>query len=111
MLIILHGNASNFFIDCASLFTSTGLTTNYVCRAAWHGTRIILEQVSPEANAIYDFILELHKSCKGQWAELGSASSLQQSEIDAFVRYSVTFLSNIGNFYVSIPPHFFCKWS
>ena len=38
---------------------------HYISRAAFSGTRINLRQVSPESEAIYDFILGLHKACNG----------------------------------------------
>lgn len=39
---------------------------HYISRAALSGTRINLRQVSPESEAIYDFILTLHMSCNGE---------------------------------------------
>ena len=39
---------------------------HYISRAALSGTRINLRQVSPESEAIYDFIITLHKSCNGR---------------------------------------------
>jgi len=38
---------------------------HYISRAALSGTRINLRQVSPESEAVYDFIITLHKSCNG----------------------------------------------
>jgi dipeptidyl-peptidase-3 len=38
---------------------------HYISRAAFAGTRINLRQVSPESEAIYDFILKLHKAYDG----------------------------------------------
>lgn len=39
---------------------------HYISRAALSGTRISLRQVSPESEAIYDFILTLHRGCDGE---------------------------------------------
>jgi hypothetical protein len=69
--------------------------------AAWHGTRIILRQVSPEAPFIYDFILELYSACSGNWDKLVEQGDLKEQELEAFLDYAATFLSNIGNYYVS----------
>ncbi|KAK5088843.1 hypothetical protein LTR05_003065 [Lithohypha guttulata] len=66
----------------ASLDENEKLYAHHLSRAAWYGTRIILQQVSPEANDIFDLILEVHRSCEGDWSV-----------------YAATFLSNIGNFY------------
>jgi dipeptidyl-peptidase-3 len=43
---------------------------HYISRAAFAGTRVNLRQVSPESEAIYDFILELHAACKGERCSL-----------------------------------------
>ena len=40
---------------------------HYISRAALAGTRINLRQVSAESEAIYDFIIELHRSENGEW--------------------------------------------
>lgn len=69
-------------------------------RAAWKGTRIILRQVSPEANSIFDFILSLHRSCEGKWDDLAIQTGVSVDELDAFLEYAATFLSNVGNYYV-----------
>lgn len=38
---------------------------HYISRASLAGTRINLRQVSPESEAIYDFVMELHGQCGG----------------------------------------------
>ena len=38
---------------------------HYISRASLAGTRVNLRQVSPESEAIYDFILALHKESNG----------------------------------------------
>lgn len=65
--------------------------------------RIILEQVSPESSFIFDLILELHRICAGDWSALAKQQCVDEKQIQAFVEYAATFLSNIGNFYVSFP--------
>jgi dipeptidyl-peptidase-3 len=69
-------------------------------RAAWHGARVILRQVSPESIGIFDFILELYASCSGDWAALEAEGYLSQPDCNAFLEYSAAFLSNLGNYYV-----------
>ena len=71
-------------------------------RAAWSGSRIIFCQVSPEANSIFDFIMALYHSCDGDWQCLADASCLKIDEVEAFLEYSATFLSNLGNYFVSL---------
>ena len=40
---------------------------HYISRACFAGTRIVLRQVSPESESIYDFVIALHKSCGGEF--------------------------------------------
>lgn len=70
-------------------------------RAAWHGTRIILRQVSPESSPIFDFIMELYRVCDGgDWKKLASKAKVSIKELRQFLEYAATFLGNIGNYYV-----------
>ncbi|KFY07720.1 hypothetical protein V492_06876 [Pseudogymnoascus sp. VKM F-4246] len=77
------------------------LYAHHMSRAAWHGTRIILRQVSPESIAIFDFIIELYASCGGDWMSLIGEDGITSDDCAAFLRYAATFLSNIGNYYGS----------
>ncbi|KAI0113626.1 peptidase family M49-domain-containing protein [Nemania sp. FL0031] len=73
---------------------------HHMARAAWLGTRIILRQVSPESLAIFDFILELYHTCSGNWDALVEPGATRE-DIDKFLTYAATFLSNIGNYFGS----------
>ncbi|ELR06233.1 hypothetical protein GMDG_02028 [Pseudogymnoascus destructans 20631-21] len=77
------------------------LYAHHMSRAAWHGTKIILRQVSPESIAIFDFIMELYASCGGDWKSLVGEGGITSQDCAAFLRYAATFLSNIGNYYGS----------
>lgn len=77
------------------------LYTHHLSRAAWHGTRIIMCQVSLEAILIFDFILELRSSCDGQWSTLVGDGGATETELSAFLDYAALFLSNLGNYFVS----------
>lgn len=71
------------------------------CRAAWLGTRIILRQVSPESEKIFDLIIQLYHSCGGRWQALSEELKIPADEMTKFLDYAATFLGNTGNFYVS----------
>ncbi|KAJ3521737.1 hypothetical protein NM208_g13157 [Fusarium decemcellulare] len=73
---------------------------HHMARAAWYGTRIILLQVSPESPDIFDFILELHRTCSGDWRSL-IGPDVSSEDLQAFLTYAATFLSNVGNYYGS----------
>ena len=81
------------------------LYAHHMAKAAWSGTRIILRQVSPEANAIFDLIIESYKVCKkhfgSNWYELGDTCGVTKAETEAFLDFGATFLSNVGNYYGS----------
>ncbi|KAI0885173.1 dipeptidyl peptidase III [Annulohypoxylon maeteangense] len=74
---------------------------HFLSRAAWCGTRIILRQVSPESIDIFDFILELYKSCDGDWNQISETGGVTEEDLDGFLDYAANFLSNIGNYYGS----------
>ncbi|KAF2270745.1 peptidase M49, dipeptidyl-peptidase III [Lojkania enalia] len=74
---------------------------HHLARAAWHGARVILRQVSPESIGIFDFILELHSSCSGDWDKLVNEGFIEQEDCKHFLDYAATFLSNLGNYYGS----------
>jgi hypothetical protein len=81
------------------------LYAHHLVRAAWHGSRIILRQTSPEGTGTFDFILELHKACGGQWNKLVDQCGVKPDELDTFLEFSGLFLSNIGNYFASNPCH------
>jgi dipeptidyl-peptidase III len=65
---------------------------------AWH--RIVLRQTSPEAEVIFDFILELHRACHGQWSNFRGCD-IEQEELEAWLDFAGMFLSSLGNYFVS----------
>lgn len=72
--------------------------------AAWAGTRIILRQVSPESEVIFDLIRELYRACNGDWDSLlADPSDESRRYLQQFLRYAATFLSNMGNYHVTPP--------
>lgn len=71
------------------------LYAHHTARAAWHGARIILRQVSPEATDIFDFIMALHHSCDGQWEHLARRAQVDMTEVEKFLDYAAVFLSPI----------------
>lgn len=67
-------------------------------RACFAGTRIVLRQLSPEAEPIYDLILALHRRCNGDWPSLAKQASVDDSELTHFLEYAAMFLGNLGNY-------------
>jgi dipeptidyl-peptidase-3 len=67
-------------------------------RASLAGNRIVLRQVSPESEHIYDFILALHKSADGDWKALAEKVGVDEQGLSAFLQYAAQFLGNSGNY-------------
>lgn len=72
--------------------------TDWLSRASFAGTRIVLRQLSPESEPIYDLIVTLHKSCGGDWNSLASKAGVEESELTSFLEYAAMFLGNAGNY-------------
>jgi dipeptidyl-peptidase-3 len=78
---------------------------HHLARACWHGSRITLRQSSAEAEGIFDFILELHRACGGDWNSFVDRG-VTQEELDLWLEFGGMFMSNLGNYYVRIRiPH------
>jgi hypothetical protein len=74
---------------------------HHLARAAWHGSKIIMRQVSPESPDIFDFIMDLYQACGGKWDTLVTQCNITSEELASFLEYAAMFLCNLGNFYVS----------
>ena len=66
--------------------------------ASFLGTRIILRQVSPESEHIYNLILSLYDHCHGDWQALQRQAGVSGEELKAFLEYAGQFLGNCGNY-------------
>ncbi|KAF2003272.1 dipeptidyl peptidase-like protein III [Amniculicola lignicola CBS 123094] len=74
------------------------LYAHHISVASLAGTRIVLRQVSPEAEHIYDFIIAVHKHCSGDYTKLAKQAGLSPVDLDAYLHYSAQFLGNLGNY-------------
>ena len=78
------------------------LYAHHLCRAAWHGARIVMRQTSPESISIFELIKSLYKECEGQWKTLVQRCGVSAIELDGFMKYAAMFLCNLGNFYARL---------
>jgi dipeptidyl-peptidase III len=62
----------------------------------------VLRQVSPESLGIFDFILELYAYCAEACKDLADMTRVNAVDLDAFLTYAATPLSNVGNYYVGV---------
>ncbi|KAL8924078.1 MAG: hypothetical protein Q9208_004215 [Pyrenodesmia sp. 3 TL-2023] len=74
------------------------LYAHHVSKAAFLGTLIVLRQVSPESEAIFDFIVALHEACDGNWVDLQKTASITDEDLQHFLNYATQFLGNAGNY-------------
>ncbi|KAK4184648.1 peptidase family M49-domain-containing protein [Podospora australis] len=79
------------------------LYAHHLSQAAWSSAKVIMRQTSPESTKIFDFIMQVYKSCGGHWREfLGFERGrvrVTEKELAAFPDYAALFLSNLGNYY------------
>lgn len=65
------------------------LYAHHMSKAAHAGTRIVLRQVSPESEDIFDVIMAIHKHKNGKYVS---------NEEKLYLEYASMFLSNLGNY-------------
>ena len=85
------------FLNTTGRSTNTSLSLS-LCRASFAGTRIVLRQISPESEYIYDFILALHEASGGNWPSLAEKAGISEQELTYFLEYAAMFLGNCGNY-------------
>lgn len=69
-------------------------SANLRLRAAWHGSRIIIRQVLPESQPIFDFILETYRACDGNWELLAEQVGVLDDSMEGYLEYAAVFLGN-----------------
>lgn len=74
------------------------LYAHHMSRAAHHGTRIVLRQVSPESEDIYDLILTLHIAVQGDWSQYTKSRAINEQDLTLFLEYAAQVLANLGNY-------------
>ncbi|KAF2463308.1 dipeptidyl-peptidase III [Lindgomyces ingoldianus] len=74
------------------------LYAHYISTACFAGTRIVLRQISPESEPIYDFIVTLHKKCSGDYSSAAKEAGLSSDDLSAYLNYAAQFLGNLGNY-------------
>ncbi|KAK9468948.1 peptidase family M49-domain-containing protein [Lipomyces arxii] len=78
------------------------LYAHHYSKAAHYGTRVVLRQVSPESESIFDFVLDLYKllAASGPVRDVMTSVPYSLSSDDAthWLEYCSQFLSNLGNY-------------
>lgn len=71
---------------------------HHLSKASFAGQRVVLAQVSPESTAIYDFIIEVHQACEGDYKKLASKTGASSEDVTLWLEYAAQFLGNSGNY-------------
>ena len=74
------------------------LYAHHLSIACFSGFRILLRQVSPESEGIYDLIIALHSACGGDWKSLAQKQGVGDEDMRHFLNYAAQFLGNGGNY-------------
>ncbi|OJD27085.1 hypothetical protein ACJ73_01525 [Blastomyces percursus] len=91
-----------YLLECNEAFESCSseekLYAHYMSRASYCGARILLRQVSPESEGIFDLIIKLSKVCNGDWKLLLKQSNTEPQDLEYFLDYAAVFLDSLGNY-------------
>ncbi|KAF2807643.1 uncharacterized protein BDZ99DRAFT_509861 [Mytilinidion resinicola] len=91
-------------IPCATAFSELNqqerLYTHHMCRASFHGARVLLRQTSQESEEIFDLIIALSKAAGGQWGQFANSRGVSGDDLKYFLEYASMFLGNVGNYRV-----------
>ncbi|KAA8904800.1 peptidase family M49-domain-containing protein [Sphaerosporella brunnea] len=82
----------------AALTDEEKLYAHHISRASFLGTRIVLRQVSPESEGIYDLIIATYEAVKGNWKKLSEETGVNEQNVRYWVEYAAQFLGNLGNY-------------
>ncbi|KAI5950660.1 YOL057W [Candida theae] len=75
---------------------------HHLSRASYHGTRAVLDSVSPESPIIYDLILLIHEKLdtprsNEEYIDRLSGA-LEAQDVTYYLEYAAQFLGNVGNY-------------
>jgi dipeptidyl-peptidase-3 len=76
------------------------LYAHHISRASFSGTRIVLRQVSPESEGIYDLILATYRAVDGNWGKLAEKTGESKENVRLWLEYAAAVLGNLGNYKV-----------
>ncbi|KAK6344451.1 hypothetical protein TWF696_008088 [Orbilia brochopaga] len=74
------------------------LYAHHISRASFAGTRVVLRQVSPESEPLFDLILSIAKHVDCNFSKLSSQANVSDDDVTKFVEYASQVLANLGNY-------------
>ncbi|KAJ6259529.1 hypothetical protein Dda_5166 [Drechslerella dactyloides] len=74
------------------------LYAHHISRASFAGTRVVLRQVSPESEPLFNLILTIAKHVDCDFARLAGQANVADDDVANFVEYAAQVLANLGNY-------------
>ncbi|KAI5961071.1 YOL057W [Candida margitis] len=74
---------------------------HHLSRASFHGSRAVLDSVSPESPYIYDLILLIHEKLNQPHSNqeyIENLSGIDPQDVTYYLEYAAQFLDNLGNY-------------
>lgn len=102
--VVVHGEALRTFHETVGRHPKQNAILRHGCsedfRTAFRASRIILRQVSPESESIFDLIMELGTLCGGDWESLRIRANVDELSLTCSLGYAAVFVENLGNYKV-----------
>ncbi|EWC44354.1 hypothetical protein DRE_01180 [Drechslerella stenobrocha 248] len=74
------------------------LYAHHISKASFAGTRVVLRQVSPESEPLFDLVLAVAKYVSCDFSKLVGYASVSEDEVTKFVEFGAQVLANLGNY-------------
>ncbi|KAF3917125.1 hypothetical protein ABW20_dc0107128 [Dactylellina cionopaga] len=74
------------------------LYAHHISKASFAGTRVVLRQVSPESEPLFDLILTIAKKVDNDFSKLVDLCQVTEDEQVKFVEFAAQVLANLGNY-------------
>ncbi|KAK6353832.1 hypothetical protein TWF730_008255 [Orbilia blumenaviensis] len=74
------------------------LYAHHISKASFAGTRVVLRQVSPESEPLFDLILTVARHVGNDFSKIVEACSVTEDEKEKFVEFGSQVLANLGNY-------------
>ncbi|EPS42799.1 hypothetical protein H072_3127 [Dactylellina haptotyla CBS 200.50] len=81
-----------------ALTTKEKLYAHHISKASFAGTRVVLRQVSPESEPLFDLVLTIAKHVGNDHSKLVALCGVSEDEKTQYVEFAAQVLANLGNY-------------
>ncbi|KAF3279543.1 hypothetical protein TWF970_004094 [Orbilia oligospora] len=74
------------------------LYAHHISKASFAGTRVVLRQVSPESEPLFDLILTVARHVENDFSKIVEACNVTEDEKNKFAEFGAQVLANLGNY-------------